>query len=174
VLLTSIFVQSQMFKILQARQDSDTKEREISREIAQKYPLKSSAFTCHPPSTMEEISIDTCKSYNGETKTSICARRGKALPSPLTSDVIAAALAELPPGASAALKTCVRCWHDGRLGADEVVGTARSFAGSSPTLSRALSRPAEPPCASCGEVATAEQMDELARLAQSKRPRPTA
>ena len=117
-----------------------------------------------------EYLLDACDNCS-------CDRRSRRndYPPPLTSDVLSAAHAELPSGASLALETCVRCRREGRLSADEVVGTARSFAGSSPTLTRALASPRSDAAAALlraggGEIATPEEMDELARLAKRRRP----
>ena len=163
-----------MNHLIDTRQASDLKEREISRQIADQYPLNPPSIFISVASSSPDQGIEL--PIGEDERAQFCdelARRVKTFPLPLTSRVFAAALSELPSGASIALETCVRCWREGRLGADEVVSTARSFAGSSPTLSRALAAPsAARPRSAGGEVATPEQMDELSRLARSKRVRP--
>jgi hypothetical protein len=175
-LLTILFVQNQVFRIVDAHQTNDLKEREISRQIAGRYPLRG------PPHSACELLSSTptiCKEHSSDMKNELphaCTCDSKAalsFPPPLSADAIDAALSELPAGSGIALVTCVRCWRDGRLGADEVVATARSFAGASPALARALAAlaaPASPAALSPrGEVATPEEMHELVRLARPKR-----
>ncbi len=169
-----------MHQIVDAHKIKDLKERELSRQIAGRYPLRSPPIVpCQRPSSTPTICkeklLDSLK--NGPPHACSCdAKAGFSFPPPLSADAMNAALSELPAGSSIALVTCVCCWRDGRLSADEVVATARSFASTSPALARALAAftdPASPataaPHAGGGEVATPEEMGELARLARPKR-----
>ena len=177
--LTILSPQNRVVQIVDAHQTNDMKEREISRQIAGRYPLRSPPHgTCERLSSTPTLCKELCSDSPKNELPHPCSCDAKAplsFPPPLSADAIDAALSELPAGSGIALVTCVRCWRDGRLGADEVVATARSFAGASPALARALSAlaaPASPAAASAprGEVATPEEMDELVRLARPRRP----
>ena len=92
-------------------------------------------------------------------------RKTLELPAPLTEDILSAAARELPAGPLAAFETCLRCWSRGRLGPSELVATARSFSAASPALRRLFASPVATPSQPVSELATPEQMRELAYLA---------
>jgi hypothetical protein len=111
----------------------------------------------------------------------------KPLPAPITYAVLRTAARELPQGSLKAIEVCLRCWLENRLDDSELTATVRSFAGASRTLrdafhsqsphapqspravdpasGRSLQR--APSSGGCGEqqVATKEQMRDLARTA---------
>jgi hypothetical protein len=105
----------------------------------------------------------------------------KPLPAPLSHALLRAAARELPQGSLKAIEVCLRCWLENRLDDSELTATVRSFASASRALrdvfllsSPQSPRPAEPTSGrslqrassstGCGEqqVATKEQMRDLA------------
>ncbi len=90
----------------------------------------------------------------------------RSLPAPLTKALLDKGLAELSSGASMSIRTCMDCWKGKRLTDSDLVSTVRSFAGSSPSLSKAFADAApKEDTESC--VASLEDMLALAQLSRS-------
>ena len=172
-----IDVQSQVRAELQRKKQKEISDREISLEIARKNPL---AWP-EPNSEMAtDISSSCCtpdsdctpppKRLRSDVTCILASRKGPQLPAPLTEAIICAAACELPQGPLASFESCLRCWGLGRLGPSELVATARSFAAASPALRRLFAEAdadaaAGAPSVGVSELATPEQMRELAYLA---------
>jgi hypothetical protein len=159
------------------KQQKEISDREISFKIAQKYPL---AWSESNSGSATDVSSTCCtpdsectpppKRLRSDVAHILALRKGPQLPAPLTEAVICAAACELPQGPLASFESCLRCWGLGRLGPSELVATARSFAAASPALRRLFSEAdaaasAGAPSIGVSELATPEQMRELAYLA---------
>jgi hypothetical protein len=166
-------LQNTVHDCLRWRHAKDAKHRHISAKIAASHPL---TFTEEVPATSHdanEITLPVTKkmrvepvlSFEEKMKMDVLeakarAENARSLPAPLTHQALSAAYKELPSGAEQSIETVIQCWRTDKLGAEDVIATAKSFAGSSATLRDLFSADAD-----CGEVASADQMRELAQLA---------
>lgn len=87
------------------------------------------------------------------------------LPAPLTQLALEEAYTQMPEGAELSIRKCIQCWRQNTTTTADLLATVKAFASSSPTL-RKLFDAAEHGDACLGQVATAEQMQELSRMAQ--------
>jgi hypothetical protein len=92
-----------------------------------------------------------------EDKARECAR---FLPEPLTTALLSAAYKEVPSGAEKTIEHVIDCWRTSKLSAHDVIAIVKSFSGSSSVLRSLFAEQAQE-----GEVASEEQMAELARQA---------
>jgi hypothetical protein len=173
--------QSKVRDAVHLRQVKEVADRDMSMHIAQKYPLPPPISAFHEikpqqtvmakdsPNDVTMTEADVCdvraeKRPRYDDMDSNCAKAPK-LPAPLTEDVLCAAARELPAGPLAAFETCLSCWRRGRLGPSELVATARSFTAASPALRRLFASSSATPSTPMSELATPDQMRELAYLA---------
>ena len=179
------FTQAKVKNEIKARHAKEIAERDLSLEIARKHPLtynnsanklvSKSEINPQQSTDVDENAFESAskrqrlEEASGASTSGL--RKATELPAPLTQEVLFAALRELPAGPLAALKTCLSCWRHGRLASSELVSTARSFAAASPTLRQLFSSPKAAPLSIASELATPDQMRELALLAAAAPPR---
>jgi hypothetical protein len=163
---------------LRWRHARDAKARKVSADIAMRHPLKpaeETSATSHDVSAADlKLTVVKSKpaapvmSFEEKMKADALEAKARAsdanyLPEPLTKPVLDEAYTQLPAGAKQSIETVVNCWRSNQLPASDVLATVRSFVGSSAALKKLFAANEEDDC----EVASAEQMRELARLAMS-------
>jgi hypothetical protein len=187
-------LQSRVHSIIKQKHDSYLEERAESARIAACYPLTFAPEPQHPgarESSPERINKMAMTSHattsdvlSGSASILQCEGRNFAAmceedmfakkksasdrspPAPLTEALLATALTELSSGASLSIRTCLDCWRGKRLTDSDLLSTVRSFAGSSPSLSKAFAASApKEDTESC--VASLEDMLALAQLSRS-------
>ena len=119
------------------------------------------------PATVKKAEVKVVLSFEekmkadaAEAKARACAR---SLPEPLTTALLSAAYKEVPSGAEQTIERVLECWRTSKLSEHDVIATVKSFSGSSPVLRKLFAAQEQQ-----GEVASAEQMVELARLAMCR------
>ena len=159
---------------LRWRHTRDAKARNESAEIAQRCPL---VFAEEPASTHTKDEVEEAPtpvkrvsilSFEEKMKADALAAKAraeaaKALPAPLTQVALDEAYKQLPAGADQTIESVINCWRNNKLSADDVLSTVKSFSGSSVVLQEMFFTSSS--VDGEGEVASDEQMRELARLA---------
>ena len=160
---------------LRWRHSRDDKARKVSADIAMRHPLKAVAetsATSHDASATDltltvhkKTKAASVQSFEEKMKADALEAKARAadacaLPAPLTKPVLDEAYLQLPAGAKQSIETVVGCWRSNKLPASDVLATVKSFVGSSTALAKLFTCEEE----AC-EIASAEQMRELARLA---------
>jgi|EP00802_Teleaulax_amphioxeia_P026851 hypothetical protein len=167
-------LQNSVQDALRWRHARDFKARKASHEIAMRCPLPAAdaVATVHLvkeelPATVKKTEVkvltfeEKMKADAAEAKARACAR---SLPEPLTTAILSAAYKEVPSGAEQTIERVLECWRTNKLSAHDVVSTVKSFSGSSAVLRKLFAEQVQE-----GEVASAEQMLELSRLAMAAR-----
>ncbi len=186
--------QSQVHNVIRQKRELYAKEREESARIAASHPLifpasqdvghgnenngiaEAPRFTSVVDDASSKHLLEaavfsgTKSSAYAEDESSPKKNRssssGRSLPSPLSEVLLFKAMPELSKGASMSIQTCLDCWRAKRLSDSDLLSTVRSFAGSSPSLSKAFSEAeAKEDNQSC--VATLEDMLALAQLSRN-------
>ena len=168
-------LQNNVHEALRWRHARDAKARKVSHNIAKRNPLPEPAVvaeTVHAvteelPATVKKVDVKVLLSFEekmkadaAEAKARACAR---SLPEPLTTALLSAAFKEVPSGAEQTIERVIECWRTNKLSALDVIATVKSFSGSSPVLRKLFAAQEQQ-----GEVASAEQMVELTRLAMCR------
>jgi len=169
----------------QALQDRDYRELRISAELAARFPMctddyddSASVSSVSTNSEATEMQTTTTVGAAEELCLEVCSKAAacrrdleRPLPAPLTAAGLEKAFSQLPEGACNTLHACMQCWHTGRLSNSDVLETVRSFSSSSPALQKIFSSAVIPlpvlHSGALGEVATDEDMFDLALLAQA-------
>ena len=175
ILRTSLLfmqLQKQVSDAVRWRHARDAREAKVSAEIAAKHPVR---FPDDEPAktaaagVVEERPAVTVVSFEEKMKADV--REAKArmeadrLPAPLTHAVLDDAFKELPEGTQTAIEACIKCWRENKMAPADLLATVRAFASSSPALRMVFAGAEHCGAGERGEVATAEQMNELSRMA---------
>ena len=168
-------LQKTVHDALRWRHARDAKARKVSHDIAKRCPLLEPAVAASKvhtvqeelPATVKKAEVKVVLSFEekmkadaAEAKARACAR---SLPEPLTTALLSAAYKEVPSGAEQTIERVLECWRTSKLSEHDVIATVKSFSGSSPVLRKLFAAQEQQ-----GEVASAEQMVELARLAMCR------
>jgi hypothetical protein len=166
-------LQQSVHDALRWRHARDAKARKLSADIAARHPLlapEEAPATSHdvadltltvPKSTAPVLSFEE-KMKADALAAKERAADARALPPPLTKSALDEAYEQLPAGAKQSIETVVNCWRSNKLPASDVLATVKSFVGSSAALKKLFGGDEQE-----GEVASDEQMRELARLAMA-------
>eukprot|EP00960_Hanusia_phi_P036923 752599-Hanusia_phi.AAC.2 len=161
-------LKSQVDEIIARKQAMDIRERQISAQIASQHPISFPESIDEPANASPQC--ERLFVQGGEAIQEHCDMAGKkaeCLPAPLSDSLLRAAYSELPAGACKAIETCVRCWREKKLGADEMLSTVASFSGSSCTLANVFHKVQNRDPMDEGEMATEDQFRELSLMAMS-------
>ena len=167
-------LQNNVHDALRWRHARDAKARKVSHDIAKRCPLEHDvaaamvhALTEELPATVKKVEVKVVLSFEEKMKADAAEAKARAnarsLPEPLTTALLSAAYKEVPSGAEQTIERVIECWRTSKLSAQDVIATVKSFSGSSPVLRKVFSEEEQE-----GEVASAEQMVELARLAMCR------
>ncbi|EKX33523.1 hypothetical protein GUITHDRAFT_120268 [Guillardia theta CCMP2712] len=158
-------LKNQVDEMIARKHATDAKERQISAQIASQHPISFPESVDQPANASPQYQLECSKGDISEVE--VVAKKGNSLPAPLTEAVLRTAYNELPAGARNAIETCVRCWREKKLGADEMLSTVSSFSGSSSTLASVFHKAQSFGQADEGEMATEDQFRELSLMAMS-------
>ena len=167
-------LQNTVHSALLWRHARDAKARQESAAIAERHPIAfpdpdETPATSHDT---EELVLTVAKkpkvlSFEEKMKADAAAAKAnmeakRSLPSPLTQLLLNDAYKQLPRGAEQSIESVIQCWRTNKLDASDVIATVKSFSGRSAVLQAIFSSDTPQ-----GEVASEEQMRELASLAAS-------
>jgi hypothetical protein len=183
ILRTSLLfmqLQKQVTDAVRWRHARDAHEVKVSAAIAAKHPVcfhdKETAQTEHEEAVTAASMAQVCPVVavvSFEEKMKADAREAKVrmeaarLPAPLTQLALEKAYKEMPEGAEVSIQKCIKCWRENKMAPADLLGTVKSFASSSPTLRKVFDAAEHRGADELGQVATAEQMQELSRMAQA-------
>ncbi len=181
ILRTSLLfmqLQKQVSDAVRWRHARDAREAKMSAEIAARHPVRfpddEPAKAERTDATTAAVVVEACPAVvaaSFEEKMKADAREAKArmeadrLPAPLTNAALDDAFKELPRGTQTSIEACIKCWRENKMAPADLLATVRAFASSSPALRKVFAGPEHCGVGELGEVATAEQMHELSRMA---------
>jgi hypothetical protein len=175
--LLYIELQAQVRFALMQRRKRDAEEMRLSGEIAKRNPLQ---MPCDAPAhTQVECSsgarVQQCQaqevaasSSDAEQTLEIALKAkprveaARDMPHPLTQAILDEAFTQLDHGTQASIKNCLKCWRENKLDSSDVLETVKSFSGSCAALKQVFVMDEGE-----GEVASTEEMRELARQAMA-------
>ena len=183
ILRTSLLfmqLQKQVSDAVRWRHARDAHEVRVSAVIAAKHPVRfpdeETTHDEHEEAVTAASVAQVCPVVavvSFEEKMLADAREAKSrmeaarLPAPLTQLALEEAYKEMPEGAEVSIQKCIKCWRESKMAPADLLATVKAFASSSPTLRKVFDAAEHRGAGELGQVATAEQMQELSRMAQA-------